>query len=138
MQGTKAFNDTIRQHLQGVADKDPLFAVRFALPEKNMGDCTTYVLNQVKKSGQNGFADEEIFNLAMHYYDEDNVEVGKDTGGRVVVNHHVELSDEEKEAAKKQAFDKLIAEETARRSKKTTAKKADPTKPTPPVQSSLF
>ena len=36
----------------------------------------TYILNQVKKSGCCGFSDDEIFGMALHYYQEDNIEVG--------------------------------------------------------------
>jgi hypothetical protein len=30
-----------------------------------------------RKSSCNGFADDEIFRMAIHYYDEDTIEVGK-------------------------------------------------------------
>ena len=45
--------------------------------------------------------------MAVHYYDEDDLEVGKEINARVVVNHFVELTEEEKEQARKDAIQKL-------------------------------
>lgn len=64
-------------------------------------------LNAVQKSGCNGFADEEIYSMAVHYYDEDNIEVGKAMDSRVVVNHVVQLTEEEKAEARQEAIRKL-------------------------------
>lgn len=51
--GTRAFNDTIREYFEGMAENDALFAVKFANPTKSMEDCVTYIINQVQKSGCN-------------------------------------------------------------------------------------
>jgi hypothetical protein len=124
MQGTAAFKTVISDHLLNLAISDPLFAETLNKPGKNIDDCTTYILNQVKASGQNGFADAEIFGMAVHYYDEDNIEVGKPVSGRVVVNHHIEapakksdkqptkgeVNTEPQVASKKPATKKLIIE----------------------------
>lgn len=74
--GTRAFNDTISEYLEGMAENDTLFAVKFANPTKSMEDCVTYIINQVQKSGCNGFADDEIFGMAVHYWEESEIEVG--------------------------------------------------------------
>lgn len=42
--------------------------------------------------------------MALHYYQEDNIEVGSPLKCNVVVNHHVELSEEEKKAAREAAI----------------------------------
>ena len=106
--GTRAFNDTIREYLEGMAENDALFAVKFANPTKSMEDCVTYIINQVQKSGCNGFADDEIFGMAVHYWEENEIEVGKPlTNCQVVVNHTVELTEEEKEQARQDAINKL-------------------------------
>ncbi|EGK05209.1 hypothetical protein HMPREF9456_02973 [Dysgonomonas mossii DSM 22836] len=44
--------------------------------------------------------------MAVHFYDEDNIEVGKQINAHVVVNHVVELTAEEKEQARKDAIQK--------------------------------
>lgn len=83
---TDPFKDAIKSHLQEMANNDELFAKTFSKPYKNIDDCATYILNEVKKSGRQGFADEEIFNMAIHYYDEETVEIGKPLTAKVVVN----------------------------------------------------
>lgn len=90
MKSTDAFKDAIRKHLETRAATDPLFAVTFAKEGKNIDDCITYILNTVQKSGCNGFIDDEIYNMAVHYYDEDDIKIGKPVNANVVVNHHVE------------------------------------------------
>jgi hypothetical protein len=50
-----------------------LFSVPYSKPEKNIDDFVTYLLNEVKKSGCNGFADDEIYSMAVHYYDYPNL-----------------------------------------------------------------
>lgn len=72
--------------------------------------------------------------MAVHYYDEDNVEVGKPVSCGVVVNHHVEISEEEKAQAKANALKRLQDEAYA----KMTAKKTVPKKEVTEVQPSLF
>ena len=48
-----------------------------------------------------------ITSFDKHYYDEDNIEVGKPMNAHVVVNHVVELTEEEKEQARKDAIQKV-------------------------------
>jgi hypothetical protein len=90
MKSTDKFKEVIGNHLQALAANDAEFAVKLANDKKSIDDCSTYILNQVKKSGQMGYADEEIFGMAIHYYDEESIEVGEAIKGRVVVNHHIE------------------------------------------------
>lgn len=101
--GSLAFKHTIKEYLENRALADPLFAETFKKANKNIDDCIIYIINTVQKSGCNGFADAEVFGMAVHYYDEDNIEIGKETSATVVVNHKVELTAEEVEEAKKQA-----------------------------------
>lgn len=95
-QGSEHFKQTIRDYLEGRAQTDPLFAVRYANPKKNIEDCCTFIINQVQRSGCNGFTDDEIYSMAVHYYDEDDIDVGKPINCQVVVNHTIELTAEEK------------------------------------------
>jgi hypothetical protein len=48
--------------------------------------------------------------MAVHYYDEDNIEVGKNFDCQVVVNHTVELTEEEKQQARNAAMQRAINE----------------------------
>jgi predicted CopG family antitoxin len=131
--GTMAFADTIRHYLEKRAKNDALFAVKFANPSKSVEDCVTYIINEVKKSGCNGFTDDEIFGKAVHYFEENEIEVGNPINCKVVVNHTVELTEEEKEQSRQEAIAKLRDEELAKmRKAKTTEKKVKE------VQPSLF
>ena len=54
-----------------------------------------------------------------HYYDEDDIEVGKPINGKIVVNHIVELTEEEKEQAKQDAIQKAHDEAYRKMTKPT-------------------
>jgi hypothetical protein len=110
MKSTEHFKNTIKTYLDKRAHEDELFAAAYAKTNKNINDCITYILNTVQKSGCNGFADDEIYSMAVHYYDEDNIVAGKPMNCHVVVNHTVELTAEEKEEARKEAKQKAINE----------------------------
>lgn len=130
MKGTQSFQDTIKAYLETMAENDALFAVKYANPSKSVSDCCTYIINQVQKSGCNGFADDEIFGMAVHYWEESEIEVGKPlTNCQVVVNHTVELTEEEKEQARQDAINKLRDEEMAKMRRPTQSKKAIEKKP---------
>lgn len=106
MKSTAYFTRTILTHLEQRASEDPLFAQSFANPDRDINQCCIYILNQVQKSGCNGFHDDEIFELAEHYYTADNIEVGKPVNARILVNHVVELTAEEREQARQDAIQK--------------------------------
>jgi hypothetical protein len=133
MKTTDAFKTTIQQHLNTRAEQDPLFAETLKKENKSIDGCCTYILNQVKDSGCNGFEDSEIFGMAVHYYDEDDIKPGSPVNARVVVNHVPELSPEEIEKAKKEAFARVVAQEEER-----IKGKAKPKQQKEVVQESLF
>ena len=83
-------------YLEQRAAEDALFAKNYRNPAKNIDDCVTYILNYVQKSGCNGFTDGEIYGQAVHYYDENEIEVGKPIQCQIAVNHVVELTTEGK------------------------------------------
>lgn len=98
------FKNAIQSYLEQRAEYDELFARSYRNPLKNIEDCMTYILNEVQKSGFSGFDDDEVFSMAVHYYDEADIEIGKPIECKVVVNHHVELTEEEKAQARKEAI----------------------------------
>ena len=114
MSGTEHFTRTISEYLNLRAATDPLFAPQLKKPHKNIEDCITYILKQVQQSGCNGFEDDEIYSMAIHYYDEDDLEVGNPVACHVVVNHTIVLSEEEKAGARKQAIQQYQAQELRR------------------------
>ena len=127
MKGTEHFKRTIQMYLEQRAAEDTLFAKNYRNPAKNIDDCVTYILNYVQRSGCNGFTDGEIFGQAVHYYDENEIEVGKPIQCQVAVNHVVELTAEEKAEARQNALRRYQEEELRKlqnRSKPRTATKA--------------
>jgi len=112
MKSTTVFKQTIKNYLEKRGSTDPLFARIITKPGKNMDDCITYILNTVKKSGENGFTDDEVYSMAIHYFTEDKINVGGDPGSvDIRINQKVDLTAEDKAEAKKIAMDKLIAKE---------------------------
>ncbi|EFL44754.1 hypothetical protein HMPREF9296_0782 [Prevotella disiens FB035-09AN] len=137
MKGTEHFTRTIAEYLNQRAMTDPLFAPNLIKPNKNIEECITYILNDVQKSGCNGFDDDEIYSMAVHYYDEDNIEIGKPTNCQVMVNHMVELTEEEKAEAKQEAIKQYQREELAKiQSRNARVKKTENV--APQAQPSLF
>ena len=114
MKGTDHFKRTIQMYLEQRAAEDALFAKKYHNPAKNLDDCVTHILNFVQRSGCNGFTDGEIFGQAIHYFEENEIEVGKPMDCQVVVNHVVELTAEEKAEARQNALRQYQNEELRR------------------------
>jgi hypothetical protein len=111
MKATEPFKEVIQSYLACRAATDELFAPNLTKPGKSIDDCCTYIMNTVKASGCNGFSDDEIFSMAVHYFDEDVIEIGKPITGQVVVNHTITLTDSEKAQAKEMAMKQAVNEQ---------------------------
>ena len=128
MRGTEHFKQAIKSYLDERAKTDELFAVAYAKENKNLDDCVTFILNQIKalaNEGCIGMADDEVYSLACHFYDEDIIDIGKPINCGVVVNHRIELTEEEKAEARQRAISQYQAEELRKmqqRKSKPTAK----------------
>lgn len=115
MKPTEAFKRTIQKHLEERASTDLLFAKSYVKEAKTIDDCISYIFNTVQKSGCNGFTDDEVYSMAIHYYDEDDINPGKGINNRhVVVNHRIELTPDEIKSAREEAIRKTIEEEQQR------------------------
>lgn len=110
MKGTEHFKDVIQNYLDTRASYDELFAENFRKESKNIDECITYILTEVQRMGCAGLSDEEVYSLAVHYYDEDNIEVGTSINCQVVVNHTIELTE-----AERQKHGKRLSSDTKRR-----------------------
>ena len=99
------FEKEIKKYLDGRAETDPKFTERYSNEKKSIKECCEYIISEVKKKhkGKNDVAcsDDYIFGLAVHYYDEENIKVGKAPSCSVVVSRN--LTDEEKKQAQKEA-----------------------------------
>lgn len=123
---SKSFQDTIKAYLDKRAQEDSLFAQSYAKEGKSIEECCNFIIQEVQKMKVAGLADDEVYGLAVHYYDEDNLGEIKASGCKVVVNHTVELTEEEKEQARKDAIAQFQKEEVARL---RAAEKAEEEKP---------
>lgn len=88
----------IQSYLEERAKRDPLFATSYAKPNKKIDECYDYIISQAKKRGGSVvcMSDDEVFGLAVHYYDEDDIKVSKQT------NYKVSAGNVEKEASTEQ------------------------------------
>lgn len=84
----KTFEEIIRDYLTEFANKDECFAAKFYSPKKTVAQCCQYIISEAQKqaNGKSEFvmADEDVYYLARHYYEEENIEVGIDNGQTVV------------------------------------------------------
>lgn len=111
MKVTEQFKASIKCYLEACAKEDAQFALTYAKQGKSIDECINYILHQVKESGCCGFTDAEIYGMAVHYYDEDSIKgIEPLECDRIVVNHVVELSDEDKAEAKRKAVEEYQRE----------------------------
>lgn len=136
MKGTEHFKETIKAYLDERARTDELFRAKYENTTRTIDDVVTYILNQVKASGCNGFTDNEIYSMAVHVIDEPDLEIGKPISCNVVVNRHIELTEEEKAEQRKAALKRYQDEElrkiqqrNSRQKQTTKAVKQDITQP---------
>lgn len=129
MKATEHFKQTIKAYLDERAKNDELFAVSYAKENKNMDDCVTFILNQVKRSKCMGLTDEEVYSLAVHFFDENDIEIGNPIACNVIVNHTVELTEEEKAQARQDALKEYQAEQLRKMQKRTNKPKTPKAQP---------
>ena len=129
MKATEHFKQTIKAYLDERAKNDELFAVSYAKENKNMDDCVTFILNQVKRSKCMGLTDEEVYSLAVHFFDEDDIEIGNPIACNVIANHTVELTEEEKAQARQDALKEYQAEQLRKMQKRTNKPKTPKAQP---------
>lgn len=97
------FQEAIRRYLEDRAAKDPAFAEAYANPRKSLAQCCDYICTEVKRTGRVAMTDEEVYGLAVHYYDEENpgkIEAGLAKNARIVMP---ELGEDQKKRLEKEA-----------------------------------
>lgn len=84
----KAFKDAIKQYLDKRAMEDALFAEAYKREGKTIDECVNYILCEVQRIAKKGMAamtDDEVFGMAVHYYDEADVKADKKVRANVVI-----------------------------------------------------
>ncbi|MBR3831004.1 MAG: PcfK-like family protein [Muribaculaceae bacterium] len=134
----KSFEEAIKRYLDERAKNDEQFAASYAKENKSIEECCRFIIGEARKKQENRVAvmsDEEVYGLAVHYYDEDNIKVTEPKNSTHVsstVNY--EPTEEDKERAKKAALKRL--EEEQLKKLRSPKKKVSTTQPT--EQMSLF
>lgn len=105
--------ETIKSYLDERARTDELFAKAYAKEGKSIDECFSYILGEARKKGtQVCMSDEEVFGLAVHYYDEDDIKVSTiHDSARVTTSQDVKLSAEDEKAARDAAIRRLTEEQ---------------------------
>lgn len=135
MKGTEQFKEIIKNYLDNRAKEDELFRVKYEATARSIDDIVNYIFSEVQKSGCCGFADEEIYSMAVHVVDEPTLEIGKPTSCKVVVSHHIDLTEEEKAEQRDLALKRYQEEELRKIQVRNSRPK--PSKPQVPQQAEL-
>lgn len=112
----KTFKEAIKSYLDERAGTDELFAKSYAKENKNLDECCSYIMGEARKRGNAvAMSDTEVFGLAVHYYDEDDIKVNKlSTAARAVASassQSVKLTEEDKKRAREEAIKRLTEEQ---------------------------
>ena len=142
--------DAIKAYLDERAKNDEQFAQSYAKANKNIDECFDYVIGEAHKRGHAVYmTDAEVFGLAVHYYDEDDIKINRlPKGTKVSASSSapaVELSEEDKAKAhdqavkeyKQQCIDRMRAAEEQKAKKLAERRKAEREKSNT-LQPSLF
>lgn len=83
------FKELVKSYLDKLAKTDKLFAKTYAKSNKNIDDCCQYIIEEAKKAAKGqcsaAFKDDEVYGLAIHYYDEDDIKPKNSIKASVVV-----------------------------------------------------
>ncbi len=126
----KTFKEAIKSYLDERAGTDELFAKSYAKENKNLDECCSYIMGEARKRGNAvAMSDTEVFGLAVHYYDEDDIKVNKlPAAARAVASassQPVKLTEEDKQRAREEAIKRLTEEQYALLKKKPSRGKKE-------------
>lgn len=99
------FTRTIKEYLDNQAVVNPLFKSKYENLKKSISECCGYIVEEVRKMNVRGLTDDEVFGMAIHYYEEEDLKGHPYKPSNVVVNHVVTLTKEEKEEQKQKALE---------------------------------
>lgn len=65
------FEKVIKNYLDEYSLTDAYFKGKYGDESKNIRNCCNYIINEVQKMGVKGLTDNEVYQMARHYYLED-------------------------------------------------------------------
>ncbi len=96
------FEKEIKKYLDDFAKTSPEFAEKYANEKKSIQECCAYIGSIMREKANNGITiveDDEVYYLARHYYDEDELKVENKYSIQNYVHSKKELTEEEKNEA---------------------------------------
>ena len=98
----KSAKERIKDYLDERASKDELFAKSYAKSNKNIDECYDYIVGEARKQCKDSdsicISDDVVYGWAVHYYDEDDINVG----------HKKSMSTESKESTESNVNKKAV------------------------------
>ena len=124
--------EAIQSYLEERAKADELFAVAYKKKNKSIDECCTYIMGEAKKRGNAVcMSDDEVFGLAVHYYDEDNIKINKllasVKASASPETKPVKLTEEDERRAREEAIKRLAEEQYVLLKKKPSRSKKEVT-----------
>lgn len=89
MKPSDDFKTAIENYLNTTAQGDSAFAQSLAKETKNIESCCSYIFGEVKKTGLCAFDNQEIFDMALKYYNDDSIGTPAPINCKAVVNQPV-------------------------------------------------
>lgn len=128
----KSAKERIKDYLDERARQDELFAKSYAKSNKNIDECYEYIVSEARKQCKDSdsicIPDDVVFGWAVHYYDEDNIKVGRSIESKESTESKV-MSDADKKKVLEEARKK--AYQTNKKSVEAKKKSADSNKRKP-------
>lgn len=141
------FEESIKAYLDKRAAEDELFAKSYAKPNKSIEECCKFIEAEAcdrvaNKSGAQsyGMTDDEVYGLAVHYYDEDYLKPKPIKARTEVFKTGItyEPTEQEREEARKAALKRLEDEAFEKLHTPKKPKPAATEQPAVEAQMSLF
>lgn len=132
----------IKKYLDNRAKTDELFAAKYANPKKSIDECCKYITGEAYARAKDGTAvisDEEVYGMAVHYYDEENIEIRKAPRASSTRSQEPKLTKKQQEDLRLQAEKEYKAKVMADLKMKEIERKAKAREKKPqPRMASLF
>ena len=130
MEKLNSFQQAIKAYLDERNKTDELFSKAYSKPNKSLKECCDYIMGEAKKRGSTVcISDNEVFGMAVHYYDEDNIKINKVSGGCKVSaptqTPKIKLTEEDKKKAREEAIKRLTEEQYSSLKKKPSKRKEE-------------
>lgn len=135
----KSAKERIKDYLDERASQDELFAKSYAKSNKNIDECYDYIVGEARKQCKNSdsicISDDVVYGWAVHYYDEDDIKVGRSKES-TESKESKRMSEEDKkkvlEEARKKAYQtNKIASNANKKASEANKKSADANKRNP-------